>query len=172
MSMAPATKKVAKKKAAAKKPGRTASAAKKPVARKAAVKKSATTRDGRGARWTDAQVKQLMETVAASPTAKHAFEQVAKDLGKSVGTVQQKYYNVQKKSGAPTKRRRGRPVGSTNQRTATPAPRVATASTTSILSAAELRTISIDELVSLASRVRAEVDRRRRELDQATKLFG
>lgn len=144
--------------------------AKKSSSKPAAKKPVAGAKLGRGTRWTDADVKLLMETVSASATAKQAFETVAKSLGKSVGTVQQKYYNLQKKSGAP--KRRGRKPGSTNS--AATATRRATSGGAAggPYSATAVRALTIDELVSLASRVKDEVDRRKRELDAATALFG
>ena len=41
---------------------------------------------------------------ASSATAQEAFKAVAKKLGKSPGTVQQKYYAMKKASGTPTAR--------------------------------------------------------------------
>lgn len=50
-------------------------------------------------RWTDAQVRLLLKTVKSSPTAKEAFAVVAEQLGKTPGTVQQKYYAVKRGKG-------------------------------------------------------------------------
>lgn len=119
-------------------------------------------------RWTEEQVKLLMDTVQSSSTAKEAFQAVAAKLGKSAGTVQQKYYNLQKQAGgAATGRRRGRPRGSAS--TSAAATRRSTGGGTSD---ADLRQLSVDDLVGLAVRVRAEVDRRRQELDAASKLLA
>lgn len=50
-------------------------------------------------RWTDAEVQALRDAVAKAPTAKAAFDQVAKKIGKSPGTVQQKWYSMQRAAG-------------------------------------------------------------------------
>lgn len=135
----------------------------------------ASTRVGRGTRWTEEQVTLLLDTVKGSSTAKDAFETVARKLGKSTGTVQQKYYNLQKqRSGAPTRPRTkaGAAAG--------PRGRGSSARTTTgtrgpagdLPSAGDLRALTVDELVTLATRVRGEVDRRRQELDAASKLLA
>ena len=102
-------------------------AAAKKTTKKAATKKTAAPkggdRIGRGTRWTEEQVSLLLETVTSSRTAKEAFETVAKQLGKSTGTVQQKYYNLQKKTGASSGRRRGRPAGAPKATAAAATPR-------------------------------------------------
>lgn len=117
-------------------------------------------RVGRGTRWTDEQVEILLATVKESATAKEAFEVVAEKIGKNTGTVQQKYYNLQRKAG------RGRPRKSAG-RAATGSPVRRTTSATP-----DLRVLTIDELVKLASSVKTEVDRRRKELDDASKLLA
>lgn len=126
-------------------------------------------RIGRGTRWTEDQVSLLLNTVKGSATAKQAFETVAKELGKSTGTVQQKYYNLQKAAGGSSApRKRGRPAGSTNRSTSA-APRAASTGGTS---AAALRTMTVDELVTLAKNVKGEIDRRSAELAAASKLLA
>jgi hypothetical protein len=105
--------------------------------------------------------------VKDSATAKQAFETVARELGKSAGTVQQKYYNLQKATGGGAPKKRGRPAGSTNRAT-TAAPRAA-ASTPSVTA---LKTMTVDELVTLATNVKGEIDRRSAELAAASKLLA
>lgn len=129
---------------------------------------------GTAARWTEEQVELLLATVSSSRTAKEAFHVVAEQIDKSVGTVQQKYYALQRKAGGGRKPA-GRKAGA---RRAAPAragsPRVAgaaSASSTSLPTTAQLRALTADELVSFARAVKAEVDRRRRELDTAANLF-
>ncbi|MCW2924019.1 MAG: hypothetical protein JWM98_1423 [Thermoleophilia bacterium] len=130
-------------------------------------------RIGRGTRWTEEQVSLLMEAVKGSTTAKEAFETVAKQLGKSTGTVQQKYYNLQKKAGGGTGRRGRRSAsGARSASAAAPAPSSRGRATGGLPGATDLRTITVDELVSLATRVKAEVDRRKSELDAAAKLLS
>jgi hypothetical protein len=124
-------------------------------------------RIGRGTRWTDAQVSLLLDTVKGSSTAKQAFEVVAKELGKSTGTVQQKYYNLQKATGGGAPRKRGRPAGSTNRATSAPA-----RSSAGTPNASALKTMTVDELVTLAKNVKGEIDRRRSELAAASKLLA
>lgn len=127
-------------------------------------------RIGRGTRWTEEQVSLLLETVTSSRTAKEAFEAVAKQLGKSTGTVQQKYYNLQKQAGGGSGRRRGRPAGSTRA-AATASSARSPRQANSLPTATDLRALTVDELVSLATRVKGEVDRRKQELDAASKLL-
>jgi len=142
----------------------------------AAVKSAAKSAAGSRARWTEEQIRLLNDTVKCSATAKAGFEAVAKQLGKSAGTVQQKYYNLQKQAGGGTKRRGrkpARPAGSANSgATAARQARVAATSGATIPTVAELRAITVDELVGLATRVKAEVDRRRKELEAASKLLA
>lgn len=129
---------------------------------------------GRGTRWSDEQVKLLQDTVKASATAKEAFEVVARQLGKSAGTVQQKYYNLQKAAGGGARRRPGRPAGTkrTSAARATgTAPRSSRTGNAQI-DAIDLRALSVDDLVGLASRVKGEVDRRRKELDAAARQLA
>lgn len=114
---------------------------------------------GRGTRWTEEQVRLLMETVDVSSTAKEAFELVARELGKSTGTVAQKYYNIQKANGGGRGARRGRSKSG------------AAGGAARLTSAADLRLLSVDELVTLTNRVRDEVERRRDELDAASKML-
>ncbi len=124
-------------------------------------------RIGRGTRWTEEQVKLLLDTVDSTGTAKEAFEVVASELGKSAGTVAQKYYNLQRAAtGAARGSRRGRRPASAAPR-ARAAASSAGASSGSLPGATQLRTLTVDELVGLASRVKSEIDRRREELDAA-----
>lgn len=52
-----------------------------------------------GNRWTDEQRKLLLETVERARTAQEGFQAVAKELGKSRGTVQAQYYGLMRKAG-------------------------------------------------------------------------
>jgi hypothetical protein len=123
-------------------------------------------RIGRGTRWTEEQVKLLLDTVSSSGTAKEAFEVVARELGKSAGTVAQKYYNLQKGSGA-APRRRGRPAGSGAGASA----RATGGTGGGLPTPAQLRGLTVDDLVGLAARVKTEIDRRRDELDAAAEAL-
>ncbi len=130
-------------------------------------------RIGRGTRWTEEQVALLLDTVVSSPTAKEAFEVVARQIGKSAGTVAQKYYNLQKASGSPAGAKRassgGRPAGRGPARSAG---RPASAGARGGLpNATELRVLTVDDLTGLAMRVKTEIDRRRSELDAASKAL-
>lgn len=137
-------------------------------------------RIGRGTRWTEEQVKLLLDTVGATDTAKEAFEKVARELGKSTGTVAQKYYNLQKGSGGSGNggaRRGGRPRGASASNRAggarsTGASRTGATGGGSLPTAPQLRDVTVDELTGLAGRVKAEIDRRRTELDAAAKQLA
>jgi hypothetical protein len=140
----------------------------KPAPAKAATKPAAT-RTARGPkagrpmpRWSAEDVQLLLDTVAASRTAKEAFAKVASASGRSAATVQAKYYQLQRATGGAARRRPGRPAGAASS------PRRSAGTSTGSL---DLRAMSIDALVGHAREVKAEIDRRRRELDDATKLF-
>jgi polyphosphate kinase len=141
-------------------------------AAKGAAKTVAASSDriGRGTRWTDEQVALLLKTVTSSPTAKEAFELVARQIDKSAGTVAQKYYNLQKANGAPASAKRGSSGGRPAGR---PAGRAAGAGVGGggLPTATELRALTVDELTGLAMRVKTEIDRRRTELDAASKAL-
>lgn len=159
------------------KPGAKSSTKSKPKGEAGSTGAGGASRVGRGTRWTEEQVSLLLDTVRGSSTAKEAFETVARQLGKSTGTVQQKYYNLQKqRSGGTTRRRAGRAgtgAGSAGAtRTQARASAARGTSGGALPSGSDLRTLTVDELVSLATRVKGEVDRRRQELDAASKLLA
>lgn len=146
------------------------------AAAKGAAKTVAASSDriGRGTRWTDEQVTLLLKTVTSSPTAKEAFEVVARQIDKSAGTVAQKYYNIQKANGSPASAARSGGTSSRARTAGRPAGRPATAARTSgngLPNATELRTLTVDDLTGLAMRVKSEIDRRRSELDAASKAL-
>jgi hypothetical protein len=152
-----------------------AKGAAKTAASKAASKAASAGGDriGRGTRWTEDQVSLLLDTVKASSTAKQGFEAVATQLGKSTGTVQQKYYNLQKAAGGGSgARRRGRPRGgAAAARPATHAPAASRSSANGLPNATDLRGLAVDDLVKLTQLVKAEVERRSSELDAAKALL-
>lgn len=49
-------------------------------------------------RWTESEVEMLMTAIKTSPSNLKAFEAVAAETGRSVGTIQQKYYGLKKKN--------------------------------------------------------------------------
>lgn len=106
-------------------------------------------------RWTEEQVALLNDSVAKSSTAREGFEKVSQQLGKSVGTVQQKYYSMQRQA-----RGVSRPA---------PAPRskpVADSTVSGVL--AEL---PMADLAKLALQVKNEIDSRQKALAEASSLF-
>ena len=117
------------------------------------------------ARWTESQVQTLMNAVNAADTAKAGFAVAAGELGKSVGTVQQKYYALQRAAGGG---RKGRNKSAASGSRSGPA----RATTSGLPGPAQLRVLTVDQLTALAQQVKTEVDRRRVELDRAAKLFG
>ena len=106
-------------------------------------------------RWTNAQVQILHDAVIAADTAKAGFAVAAAELGKSVGTVQQKYYALKRASGGGRKRQQSRAV---NRDAA--------------LSLTRMTSLTIDELTSLAHQVKAEISRRQGELERASSLYN
>ena len=131
-------------------------------------KKTRGSRGGAPGRWTEEQVKLLLDTVRSTDVAKEAFEQVANELGKNVGSVAQKYYNLQR--GA-TGRRKGRSAGPRGGGRAGRAAGASAAQGSVIPSERVLRDVTIDELVTLANSVKAEIDRRSQELETARELL-
>lgn len=123
---------------------------------------------GKRNRWTEEEVHDLMQAVKAHKKQKDAFQEISDKTGRSVGTIQQKYYLLKKKgSGA----KRGRPKGNASKALRN-AP-VASKSNKSApsVSPAYLSGLNSDELVNIAKLVKAEVDRRRKDLDTAVALF-
>lgn len=119
------------------------------------------------ARWTDDQVRLLHDAVAAAPSAKAGFEQAARQLDKSVGTVQQKYYALKRSQGP------GRRRGPSSQTTPSGTRSAGSAiDSRSPLGSDALARLTVDELTAVARRVKAEVERRRSELEKASRLFG
>lgn len=123
-------------------------------------------------RWTAAEVEQLLAAVKSAPTAKSAFATVAATLGRTEGTVSQKYCALARKRAASKKRRAKR---ETTKRAAGAPSRAAIANPVARKAAANderrLRNLSTGEVVQLAQAVKTEVVRRQRELDIASKLF-
>ncbi len=126
---------------------------------------------GRGTRWTDEQVSLLLKTVTSSPTAKEAFEVVARQIDKSAGTVAQKYYNIQKANGSPASAARKSPAATRSTGRPAGRPAGSRAGGGGLPNATELRTLTVDELTGLAMRVKTEIDRRRSELDAASRAL-
>ena len=132
---------------------------------------------GRASRWTEQQVKLLRETVDASATAKDAFQKVAKELGKSPGTVQQKWYALQRAAGkgrrpAAATARKSAGTGARGARSGNARGAASTRPAGRSAAGFDLRGMPVDDLTALARDVKEEVDRRRRELDEASRLFG
>jgi hypothetical protein len=143
---------------------------------KASPRRSKTTASARGAagarsaaRWTEAQVKVLRDAVQASPTAKAGFERAAAELGKSVGTVSQKYYALQRSAGK-TGRRVTTRAASARTAGAARVSKVRTA--VADATPADLARMTTDEVARLAEMVRGEIDRRQAELSRLSKLFS
>lgn len=111
---------------------------------------------GRFPAWTDDQVKVLREAVKSEATMSAAFEKTAKELGKSKGTVQQKWYKL---NGGAKVKRVSRPSASA-------------AGAKARRNGIDVAALSSDELVQLAQSVQAEVKRRQDELSAAAGLFA
>lgn len=142
--------------------------AKKKNARKKATPVKVSHMPGKAPRWTDEQVQMLKDAVDSSPTARAAFESVAKKLGKNVGTVQQKYYNLQKTSG----KRRAR-VLKGRRGVSSPVSRTSSANRGQSTGngVLDVKALSSTDLANLAQAVASEVQRRQRELEKAAGLF-
>jgi hypothetical protein len=111
------------------------------------------------ARWTDEQKQMLLDAVKRAPTAKVAFEDVARKLGKNVGTVQAQYYGLQRKAGKGTTTQGGRP------RKAAPV----TVSFSSAYSKGALGKLDVTELVTLIENARAILATRKSDLAEREK---
>jgi len=110
-----------------------------------------------------------MEAVKASPTAKAGFERAARELGKSVGTVAQKYYLLQRTAGTTRTRVTKRAAGARSAGAARAGKaRDAVAGTTPT----ELAVLTTEELARLAGMLRKEIDRRQGELMQLARSLG
>lgn len=109
-------------------------------------------------RWSDTDIEMLMKAVESAASNRKAFEQVAAETGRSVGTVQQKFYSLQRKKGVT-----GRVVASPSQRGRTVKPAA---------SRMDVSSLSTDELVGLASEVQSEMARRQKALAEAMGAFG
>lgn len=112
-------------------------------------------------RWSEADLKLLGDAVKAEPTRKAAIEQVAKATGRSVGTVSQKFYSMERKR---KETKKAAPVP------AAAATKPATASNGNPYST--LQKMPVEELVKLQAALKAEVGRRRSELAKIEKAFG
>jgi hypothetical protein len=156
-------KKPAAKKAAAKKPSAKKSAAKKPARKPAKSTSSARARAAGNAarRWSAQEIAYLKETVANSATAKEAFEVVGAKLGKSAGTVQQKWYAMQRSTGKGRRKAKRSVQKATNTAQATAAKAQAVASK----QWTNLRNVDQQDLFALYESARTEIDRRKREFD-------
>ena len=105
-------------------------------------------------RWTDAEVAALKAAVKVAPSKRAAFQKVAEKTGRSVGTVQQKWYGMNQTSKA-VKGHRGR-VGVSKPLTGR-----------SGQPTIDVRSLDTDALVLLAAAVSGEVQRRQSELAKA-----
>lgn len=111
-------------------------------------------------RWTPEQVDALMTAVREEKTAQAAFERVASELGKSKGTVQQKYYAVKKKT-TPARKR-----AASVKASAPLAPRAVSNGHSN------LADMSMGEFAALAEAVHAEAQRRRADIERVAGLFA
>jgi hypothetical protein len=176
----PAAKKTTAAKSTAKKPAAKRATTRKPAAKKGTARKSAARKPsastararaaGAGAaarRWSAQEIALLKETVENSRTAKEAFAQVAQQIGKSTGTVQQKWYAMQRAAGKGRTARRARSgakrVASTAQATTAKAQATASKQWTS------LKELDVDDLVSLISSAQTEFERRRKAFEAAAR---
>ena len=118
-------------------------------------------------RWTKDQEDELIAIVETANSKKEGFERAAEHFGKKVPNLQQKYYSIKKTSGSGKGRTKGKP--SKALRTAPVASK--RASTSQSVDAAYLSGLDTDGLTNLAQMVKAEVEKRRKGLDDAVALF-
>lgn len=104
-------------------------------------------------RWTDDDVKILRQTVRAAKNKQEGFKKAAEKLGKKPGTVQQKWYNLEAKKNPKRKPVSAKPVASRN-------------------GGPDLGAMENSDLAALAKAVQVEVERRRKQLEEAAGLFA
>lgn len=108
-------------------------------------------------KWTTEDLDLLMATVEKTPVRRDAFEKVGKATGRSANTVQQKFYTVKaqaKKKPKAQPGRHGKALSLVND----------DANRT-------LGKMSMHQLIELIDSAWAEVDSRRKVLDQASSMF-
>lgn len=122
----------------------------------ATKKKPAAKRGGALPRWTPEDIAKLEAAVKTAKSRSEAFQSVAAELGKSAGTVQQKWYQLQRKKSKRAARSVAVRRGSVPARQAS----------------GKYAQMSSSELLVIAREVRAEIDRRQSELAEAKHIFG
>lgn len=111
--------------------------------------------------WSKTDLKNLETIISQAPTVSKGIEVAAKKLGRSEGAVQNKYYALLRERSpedAPPARSTGRPRSTAIKRRLPITMVVAD--------------MSARELVALASEVKAEIEKRKQELDDAFKLLS
>ena len=107
-------------------------------------------------RWTETDIEMLRQAVASAPSARKAFEQVAAETGRSVGTIQQKWYALKRKSDS--KPATGRVGASTPSRGR---------SRSMNPSSVDVRSMDTSSLVAAVAEMHEELRRRQSELAAA-----
>jgi len=123
-------------------------------------------------RWTEEQVKILNDTVKKAATAKEGIEIAAAMLGKSTGTVQQKYYALRRAAGkGKSRKRRAAPTPATAPRPVRA--EVAPHASTRTLASTAFSSMSNVQLTQLVQEATTELVSRMRTLEtNVKKLLG
>lgn len=96
-------------------------------------------------RWTEVEETALIQAVDNEKSASKAFEKIARETNRSKGTVQAKYYQMRKKSNvAPTKKK--------------------SANTYAQRAPINLQKLTLEQLISVAEGIHAEIEIRREQL--------
>ncbi len=146
----------------------------KPAAKRKAAPKQGAVSNLNAPRWTDREVKILLDAVTSSPTAKAGIENAAGVLGKTVGTCSQKYYSLKRKENGGRKRTGRKAAAPATKRSASatrqPASRTAPAPRKPSIDVASMSNVELSKLVAVAT---TELQRRMVELEaNVRKLLG
>lgn len=60
--------------------------------------------DKKATKWTEEQIERLHQLVSESKTKKQAYRTLSEEIGKSVGTISQKHYNLTRKNSKNTQK--------------------------------------------------------------------
>lgn len=109
-------------------------------------------------RWTQEEIDLLNRSVSESRTAREAFASVSKEVGREPGTVQAKYYQMQRRASKVKRQAKTAPKAVVLPK---PVPRYATS--------INVRQMSLEELLQSHGHIKKEIARRQEELNAQLK---